>query len=179
MYNIKKALHDEAGATRLQSDDLKIIAAAQPIYIGDIKVTPYFADHFAAEAYMFLIEADGKRILHMGDFRTHGRLGKGLFKLLARLFPANHPVDVLISEGTMLGRSQGQPLLSEQMLQKRADTLLSKHLHAFFLCSSTNLDTLACFHAAAKNNNISMIANSYICKQCQLFSAVRAETLHL
>jgi ribonuclease J len=43
-------------------------------------------------------------------------------------------------------------------------------MDAFLLCSSTNLYTLASFHAAAKSNNIPMIANSYICKQCQLFS---------
>lgn len=30
---------------------------------------------------MFLIEADNKRIWHTGDFREHGYIGKGLFKV--------------------------------------------------------------------------------------------------
>lgn len=171
LYNIKKALHDETGAARLQSDDLKTISAAQPIYIGDITVTPYFVDHSAAEAYMFVIEAEGKRILHMGDFRTHGRLGKGLFQLLPRIFPTGHPADVLITEGTMIGRTTSSyPLLSERMLLQQATTLLSKYRYTFLICSSTNFDTLASFHTAAKRNNIPMIANSYICNQCQVFS---------
>lgn len=171
LYNIKKALHDEAGATRLQSGRLKAISSACPVQIGDIKVTPYFVDHSAAESYMFLIEAGGRRILHTGDFRTHGRIGPGLFRLLPIICPSSHPVDVLITEGTMMGRSiSSQSPLSEAMLQQQATALLAKNRHAFLICSSTNLDTLASFHAAAKRNKIPMIANDYICSQCRLFS---------
>lgn len=35
-----------------------------PIHIKDITVTPYIVDHSAYGAFMFLIETDGKRILH-------------------------------------------------------------------------------------------------------------------
>lgn len=42
-------------------------------------VTPYFVSHSAFDAYMFLIECEGKKILHTGDFRRHGYIGKGLF----------------------------------------------------------------------------------------------------
>jgi ribonuclease J len=47
------------------------------ITVGDIVVTPYFVSHSACDAYMFLIEAGGRRILHTGDFRGHGYLSKG------------------------------------------------------------------------------------------------------
>ena len=49
--------------------DLK---ADEPVTIKDIKVTPLVVDHSAYNAYMLLIEADGKKILHTGDFRNHG-----------------------------------------------------------------------------------------------------------
>ena len=64
-------------------------------------VTPYFVSHSAFDAYMFLIECEGKRILHTGDFRRHGYLGKGLFPTLEKYI--GH-VDLLITEGTMLYR---------------------------------------------------------------------------
>ncbi len=50
-----------------------------PIHIKDITITPYIVDHSAYNSFMFLIEADGKRILHTGDYRNHGYKGK-LFK---------------------------------------------------------------------------------------------------
>ena len=52
---------------------------------------------------MFLIECDGKKILHTGDFRDHGYLGKGLFAMLEKYIrPAG--IDVLIIEGTNVGQ---------------------------------------------------------------------------
>ena len=53
--------------------------APASITIGDIKVTPFYNCHSIYDSYMFLIEADGKRIWHTGDYREHGYLGKGLF----------------------------------------------------------------------------------------------------
>ena len=43
---------------------------------GDIRVTPFVVDHSALDAYMFLIEIDGKKILFTGDFREHGITGE-------------------------------------------------------------------------------------------------------
>lgn len=54
------------------------------ITIGDIKVTPFYNCHSIYDSYMFLIEADGKRIWHTGDYREHGYLGKGLFPTLKK-----------------------------------------------------------------------------------------------
>lgn len=50
-----------------------------PFYVKEIKITPYTVDHSAYGAFMFLIEADNKRILYTGDYRNHGYKGK-LFK---------------------------------------------------------------------------------------------------
>ena len=41
-------------------------------FIKDIKITPFTVDHSAYNSFMLLIEAEGKRILHTGDFRNHG-----------------------------------------------------------------------------------------------------------
>ena len=44
--------------------------------IGTISVTPLMVDHSAIDAYMFLIQAGGTRLLHTGDFRLHGFRGR-------------------------------------------------------------------------------------------------------
>lgn len=73
-------------ANIVTEDELKIIAnfntftIREKIPINDIKVTPIAVDHSAFDSYMFLIEADGKKILHTGDFRTHGQRGKAVLQ---------------------------------------------------------------------------------------------------
>lgn len=122
---------------------------AKTVQVGeDIRVTPYFVSHSAADAYMFVIEADGKRVLHMGDFRGHGYLSKGLLPTL-RKYIAPKGVDVLICEGTMLDR-EDKNILHENELKTSAAELMRRYKNVFVLCSSTDMDRLATFHAANK-----------------------------
>lgn len=67
----------------------KIFEAGKKFRIGDIDITPYVIDHSAFDSYMFLIEADGKRILHTGDFRTHGFRGKAVPVILQNYIKKN------------------------------------------------------------------------------------------
>ena len=67
----------EADVARLER--FRTFEAAKRVQVGeDIWVTPYFVSHSAADAYMFLIEADDRRLLNTGDFRGHGYTSKGL-----------------------------------------------------------------------------------------------------
>jgi len=106
--------------------------------IGDIHITPYMVDHAAFDAYMFLIEAEGKRVLYTGDFRTHGFRGKAVIPMLQKYVGQ---VDVLITEGTMLSRANAE-VKPEQALQKDFRQYLSEYKYAFVICSSTNIDRI-------------------------------------
>lgn len=126
----------------------KEFTIGKPLHFGDIKVTPYTIDHSAFDAYMLLIEAEGKRILHTGDFRMHGVRGS---KMPAVFEKYCKNIDLLITEGTMLSRTD-EKVMTEHELGMQADELLSKNKYVFALCSSTNIDTIAEFyHAAIKN----------------------------
>lgn len=60
------------------------IQAEVPIKINDdLVIKPILVDHSAYNSFMFLIEADGKRVLYTGDYRNHGYKGK-LFKSTLR-----------------------------------------------------------------------------------------------
>ena len=144
--------------------------AAQRRRIGkDILVTPYFVSHSAADAYMFLIEAEGKRILHTGDFRGHGYLGRGLMKVLTtEVVPQG--VDVLICEGTML-RREDEEIRRESELQLRATEVMRRYKNVFVLCSSTDIDRLATFHAANRQQLCRpLVCDRYQGDLLQLFS---------
>lgn len=118
---------------------IRAFEAPQTVMIGDIAVTPLFVDHSAYDAHMFLIEADGKRVLHTGDFRSHGFRGKGLLPTLRKYVGK---VDVLICEGTTLSRPDYSHV-SEQELRSQIKTVLVENKYAFVLCSSTNFDRIA------------------------------------
>lgn len=122
----------------------------KPIGFGDIAVTPYVVDHSALDAYMFLIEAGGKRILFTGDFREHGIAGENdtLEKLLNTYIGE---VDILITEGTMLSRideAKHNIVRTENDLGKRAAELFRENKQSVILVSSTNLDSIMEFYHA-------------------------------
>lgn len=121
----------------------------QIITVGDIKVVPYFVSHSAYDAYMFLVEADGKRVLHTGDFRGHGYLSKGLLPTIKKLILPQGSIDFLITEGTMLSRF-GERVMSENELQREAGEIMKRYKNVFVMCSSTDMERLASFYAANK-----------------------------
>lgn len=67
-----------------------------------MKITPYIVDHSAYNSFMLLIEAEGKKVLHTGDFRNHGYKGVILEKTLKEI----GKIEALITEGTTLSREQ-------------------------------------------------------------------------
>jgi len=116
-----------------------------PLRVGDITLTPIRVNHSAFDSYMFLIEADGKRILHTGDFRTHGPSGQTIPERLKEL----GKIDVLICEHTTLSRLD-EIFKSELMLQKEAVDLIKNNKYVFIMCASTNIDRIASFFHANK-----------------------------
>lgn len=127
---------------------MKCYNIKEPITFGDISVTPYVVDHSALDAYMFLIEAGGKRILFTGDFREHGITGENQ-KLEKLLNTYIGEVDILITEGTMLSRideAKYNIIRTENDLGKRAAELFRENKQSVILVSSTNLDSIMEFY---------------------------------
>lgn len=137
---------------------------------GDISYTAVRVDHSVYDAYMLRFDADGQSIVHTGDFREHGRLGAEMENSLRKLCPKTAtPVNVLITEGTMMSRP-GEKVLKEKQLQEQATIILQNHKYAFLLCSSTNMESLASFYQAAKATNRHFYCNSYVKAQLDLYT---------
>lgn len=126
---------------------------------GDIQITPYPISHSAIDAYMFVIDCDGVRILHTGDFRDHGYHAR---ELLNDVESDVGNIHVLITEGTMLSRNDIR-LKSEECLQEDAYKLLSEYKYAFVLCSSMDADRLLSFFLASQriSKNRRFLADGY------------------
>ena len=141
--------------------DAHFYKPGQPIQIKDITVTPLLTSHSALDAYMLLIEVEGKTVLHTGDFSLHGCEGKkwlaGITKCLAN---NNIPsIDYLICEGTMLP-DQKRTSPTEMDVIGQIDTLMKKYKKVFVLCSSTHIDRIAEFYHH-RNCHAPMVSDLY------------------
>lgn len=120
------------------------------IQLNDMLVTPIGVDHSAVDAYMFLIQAEGKNILYTGDYRAV----KNIPVEILRLIGADAKLNVLISEGTNIRwESRGGDInfKSEHMVEQYAQALMEQYDGTIFvLCSSTNEERILGIQRAAK-----------------------------
>lgn len=154
--------------------NFKTFKIKDEILIGDIKITPIAVDHSAFDSYMFLIKADGKRVLHTGDFRTHGQRGKAVVEAIKKYVGK---VDCLICEGTTLTRDNTQ-ILSEFELQKKLEEIFNENKYNFVLCSSTNIDRIAAIHKAALNSRKMFVCDSYQCDILEYITKISKSGLY-
>ena len=135
----------------------KTFKAEEEFFIGDIKITPYLCDHSAFDAYMFLLDYEGKKILYTGDFRSNGRK---FFEPLLRKLPK---VDVLITEGTNLSNDKiGKINLTEKELEKKGIEILEGNDRpVFVLMAATNIDRLVTFYKIANTTKRLFLLDTY------------------
>ena len=138
-------------------ESFKTFKIKDKIRIKDIVVTPIATDHSAFDSYMFMIEADGKKILHTGDFRTHGQRGKSVLEAIEKYVGK---LDCLICEGTTLTRENNK-VLTEFELQIEAEQIFKNNKYNFVLCSSTNIDRIAALHKASLYTHKMFVVDKY------------------
>lgn len=135
---------DDQSATITALNRANTFSMGEKIPAGEFYVTPLRVDHSAFDSYMFIVEAQGVRILHTGDFRDHGYTGDELIPALEEYAT---DIDWLICEGTMLSRPN-EGAMTEEELQHKAQKLMAGHRHIFVFCSSTNIDRIRAFYKA-------------------------------
>jgi len=126
--------------------------------IGDIKITPYLMDHSAFDAYLFLIEGEGKRLVYSGDFRSHGRKGK-LFEYFKTLNLG--AVDVLLMEGTVVSREKHHKNKPEDFIEQAVDELFKESKPNLVYTSGQNIDRIVSLYRAAKRNKKIFVIDLY------------------
>ncbi len=156
-FRIVEAANDYRGT---QCDfSPEFIYENKPVLINDVKITPILCDHSAFDSYMFLIEADEKKILYTGDFRANGRLD---YNNLLLKIPV---VDALIIEGTTLSREDVVQNIEEETLEDIAVNALSKHSGpAFVMMSAMNIDRLITMSNVAKQTGRVFLEDIYTAK---------------
>jgi ribonuclease J len=128
-----------------------------PFTIGPFQITPFLTDHSAFDAHMLLVEVGGKRILYSGDFRRTGRKAKLVDHMMAA--PPSE-VDVLLMEGTTLGRSGHFP--SESDLEAAfIDLFRSTPGRVFVTWSAQNVDRTVTLYLASRRAGRTLLLDIY------------------
>lgn len=127
--------------------------------VGDITITPYWADHSAFDAYSFLLEADGKKIFYSGDFRNHGRKTNAF-----KWFTYNAPddVDYLLLEGTTIGRDS-KPFKTEPEIEEELTVLFQQSTKINLVYTSgQNIDRIVSVYEACLKSNKLLVVDVYV-----------------
>ena len=114
--------------------------------IGDIELKPYLMDHSAFDAAAFEINTEGKTVIYSGDFRGHGRKSVCLDRFIAA---AKKRPDVLLIEGSMLGRIDEQTITEGSLEDAVVERMQGVNRPLLFQCSSQNIDRLVSFYRAS------------------------------
>lgn len=122
------------------------------------KIMPYLMDHSCVDAFGFLVEAEGKRIYYSGDFRAHGRRDKAF-----KWFLADPPkdVDVLLMEGTMMGRDNHETPSEEAVEDKMLAVLREEPGACFLVSSGQHVDRLCAAFRACLRSGRTLVLDMY------------------
>jgi ribonuclease J len=135
--------------------------------IGDITITPYWADHSAFDSYSFLIESGGKSIFYSGDFRGHGRKSQA-FKWFTHNAPQN--VDYLLLEGTSIGK-QGNPFKNETDIENELVVLFKASAKTNLIYTSgQNIDRIVSIYRACIRTEKTLVVDVYVATILKMIS---------
>ena len=124
----------------------------QTFEIKDIKITTYVVDHSAYNSFMLLIESEGKKILHTGDFRNHGYKGVILEKTLKEI----GKIDLLITDGTTFSREHTKSKTEEELVYDIAKKT-KDYDQVLILMSTTNIDRVTTMQKVANKTGKTVI----------------------
>jgi ribonuclease J len=147
--------------------DYRYWESGKPVEIGPYRVTPFLTDHSAFDAYMLLIEAEGKRILYSGDFRLHGRKSA----LVRRLMTSPPPnIDVLLMEGTNLGSDK--QTRAEADLEAEFVALFRETAGRVFVCwSAQNIDRTVTLYRSCLKSGRTLVVDLYTAEVLELLAS--------
>lgn len=139
----------------LKTKDFKMY---EPFQVGDIRIKPYLMDHSAFDAAAFEIMAENKTILYTGDFRGHGRKAVCLDRFIDN---AIKQADVLLTEGTMLGRLDEKILTESELEELIVDRIKDANAPVLFQSSSQNIDRVVSFYRVALKLRKTFVVDVY------------------
>ena len=133
-------------------------AMYKPFQIGRFRIMPFLMDHSAFDSAAFEISDSDKTVIYTGDFRGHGRKANCLDIFVSKV---KKNADVLLIEGTMLGRRDEEVLTEQDIEDRLIEKLRDFSGPVLFQSSSQNIDRLVSFFRAAQRMQRIFVVDVY------------------
>ena len=122
--------------------------------VGPFAITPYLMDSTAAEAYAFLAEAEGKKVLYTGDYRDHGS------KAFKQFLAANTgKLDALITDGVHADLEKGPD--EQEVLDHVEQQVKGRRGALYFLSAGQDIALLARLAELARRTRRFLVVDGY------------------
>jgi len=132
---------------------VETIVSKSEIQVRDMKILPIRVHHNAKGAVMFLVEADGQRLVYTGDFNAIDEEDYAEVK-------KSGEIDVLLCEGTNISVNKGYT--EEDVNQKAAEIMEQTPGYVFVLCSTTNIDRIKSIEDACVKSGRTMAVDIFM-----------------
>lgn len=136
---------------------IKHFKKGEPFQVGDFKFTSYLMDHSAPEAFAFLIEAEGKKVIYTGDYRKHGNKHAAFLQFLDTKMGE---IDLMLTEGTQA------PILSgptaQQVMRDIEGLVRGREGALYVLCSGQDVDLITSLAELADSYGRYLVVDGYI-----------------
>lgn len=140
--------------------------SGKPLDIGPFRVTPFLTDHSAFDAFMLLIEVEGRRLFYSGDFRVHGRKAALVRRLMDQ---PPRDIDVLLMEGTNLGSDKSTK--TESDLESDFVRLFTRTTGRVFVSwSAQNIDRTVTIYRACVRTGRTLVVDLYTAEVMELLA---------
>lgn len=140
--------------------------SGKPLDIGPFRVTPFLTDHSAFDAFMLLIEVEGRRLFYSGDFRVHGRKAALVRRLMDQ---PPKDIDVLLMEGTNLASDKSTK--TESDLESDFVRLFTRTTGRVFVSwSAQNIDRTVTIYRACVRTGRTLVVDLYTAEVMELLA---------
>lgn len=130
----------------------------KPFIVGDFRIMPFLMDHSAFDAAAFEISDGSKTVIYTGDFRGHGRKSVCLDRFIDK---AKKEADILLTEGTMLGRPEEEVITERKLEEMLIGKMRSVEGPVLFQASGQNIDRLVSFFRASVRSERIFVVDLY------------------
>jgi ribonuclease J len=141
---------------------IRVVESGATVMIGSITILPISVRHSARGAMMFLVEAEGQKLLYTGDF--------GDFKSVD--YEPLKDVGVMLCEGTNIHAPGG---MTEADVEAEAARIMKEARGSVFvLCSTTNVDRVATIEAACAESGRTLAVDPFMKAILESISPIRS-----
>jgi ribonuclease J len=140
---------------------IRVVKPKAAVNIGGFSILPIGVRHSARGAIMFLVKAEGQKLLYTGDFGDFGNVDYEPLK----------DVDAMLCEGTNIHTWGG---MTEADIEAEAARIMKETRGSVFvLCSTTNIDRIAAIEKACVKSGRSLAIDPFMNAILESISLVR------